>query len=183
MTGNNIHSRAGMLPTFAKFMRRFITLTLLIPSALIAQSVNSPRIGGRIRVTTGADSLQIGNLKSLDVEAVTLFHKGARNSSVLPRSPSAIPMSSVSRLEMSRGRSGSGERILAGTLLGFLGGGAIAALIGSSSTQNCSCDDPGGGILLAVPGALIGGLIGGMIGWSRSPERWESIDIPGRASQ
>jgi hypothetical protein len=165
---------------YARYLAVGLLLAMMNPICLVAQSGSVATIGDRMRVTTTAAELtRIGNLKSLDAESVVLSHKRERQGGTMfDRPPSTIPISSVLKLEVSRGRTGIGQRVFLGALLGLAGGGVLAGVLGSKATQDCGCDDPGGGVLLAVPGALVGAIFGGLIGASRSPTQWESIPIP-----
>lgn len=172
-----------MRRSFIQYVSLAIMISVASPLALSAQSIQPLEKGDRLRVTsTNPASMSLGILASLDNETVVLLHKPLRqDGTLLQQPPSRIPMSSVVKLEVNRGRQGVAGRTVAGTLLGILAGGVGVGMIGHRATLDCSCDDPGIGVLLAFPGGLLGGIVGGAVGYSTSRVRWESIPVPGAA--
>jgi outer membrane lipoprotein SlyB len=98
----------------------------------------------------------------------------------------ALPVASVTRVQVSRGKAPWAKR--AGAVLGVVAGGAIGAAIGDAAVQD-KCEDepctlgealnsigsPSGGEFGFLVGALLGGVLGSSIGDALTPERWESV--------
>ena len=145
------------------------SVLLLRPLPLHAQRADTLHPGDRIRVTvvTPTPRLYVGTYQARTDSALQLQSGG---------SPLTIAMTTVSRLEQSRGRKLS----VAGGVLGFLVGGAGGAALGCLANR----DDYGvfcGGqsdTKVAV-GAVLGGAAGAALGailFRR--ERWGPVEAP-----
>jgi hypothetical protein len=90
--------------------------------------------------------------------------------------PSAIPLTSVSRLEVSRGRKsnvlkGMGIGMLIGAGVGVIGGAAVDCYDLADFDQSF-CTGVG-----AAGGALFGLLVGAIAGAASSGDRWEEVPL------
>ena len=105
--------------------------------------------------------------------------------------PWTLPLGSVSRLDVSRGRASRGRGAMRGILYGVGPGILLGALLGYGSYQEPSC--PSGSLCIdfgpevaafggAVLGAGAGALFGGILGALSPGERWERIPLPARIS-
>ncbi len=96
----------------------------------------------------------------------------------------ALPLDSVTRLDLSRGRKTNTGM---GAVIGFFVGGLVGAGIGYASYEECvpqgwfSCIGDFGPETLAVAGALIGGLgglvAGALIGLEIQTDRWQEVPL------
>ena len=136
--------------------------------------------GTKVRVST--TSSYVGVVAALSADTLYLAPARYGDPSV------AVPIESITRLEVSRGR-GPGAWIGGG--IGLLAGAIIGGSIATSATEN-PCDDRGctlgealgslneqaaaglGGI---VVGGALGLLAGALIGRGLSPERWEPLSV------
>ena len=124
--------------------------------------------GDRIRVSTS--KVVVGTFDSL--EADTLFLENQIT----------LPLSSVTKLEVSRGKKRSAGRAVGFGFLGVLGGALVGAAIGEMSRDCADFDteecDYGEVVVGAGAGALLGGLGGAVIGGSTgSREIWEEVPL------
>ena len=96
--------------------------------------------------------------------------------------PVAIPLASVTRLEVSQGQK---SRMGPGAGIGLLGGGLLGYLI-SSGTLGRGCTEGGGFLeptreqcigLSTVGGAVVGTLLGLVIGAVMTTYRWEEVPL------
>jgi hypothetical protein len=145
----------------------------VLPPALGAQPWSRAGIdvGKRVRVTTpgvpGRDRYA-GRVVAVGPDSLTLQRDGAP-------APTAIPFTSITKVEVSRGRRPNGWR---GAALGLVGGAAAGAVVGLITYKKqrgecyflapCTPDyrpaegiDPGGGAILGATGGLIVGTIAG----------------------
>ncbi len=161
-------------------MRLFIlSLLFLLPGNLLAQQ-DSQQILPGVRVRLWAPELRIQKLvgKIVSVDADTL-----RLNIMDQTAPLAIPISSVTKFEVSRGKS-SGARVLSGVGgagLGFLGGAIVGGGIGGIWSENKYPNSHEGNGLGIFMGGIIGGglgtLIGAVIGVQHPPERWQQAPL------
>jgi hypothetical protein len=146
----------------------FLFLTLLMPLSSAAAQEPVPA-GARVRVTTLPPDgrIQIGTFQGLSGGAMQLRASG---------SLFTVPLSTVSRLELSTGRKASVPGGVVGGLLGAAAGGALGCLAnrddygvfcgGQSDTKVAV-----GAILGAGAGAWIGAVL-------LRRERWRDVDLP-----
>lgn len=135
----------------------------------VAQSADPVGIstGTRVRVSLDKGPLVIGSVVRITRESLEL----ADSRSAVQR----LNTSSVTSLEVSRGRPVHGERLAKGALKGFviLGGAATAVILAS---------DPGwafvGPLVFGPPGALIGGMRAN----ATRPEVWEAVPVSALSS-
>lgn len=122
----------------------------------------------RLRVT--ADSpltkMQAGTYRALTDTALVLFRGG---------STMAVPLASITRLEVSRGRK---PNVAAG-IVGFLLGGAAGGLLACTANRDdygvfCAGQDDSKLIVGAVLGAAVGAAVGALV-FRR--ERWRTIRL------
>jgi hypothetical protein len=93
----------------------------------------------------------------------------------------SIPLGSVSRLQLSKGRGGAGTRGalyggLAGAFVGGLAGLAVCSSVEDSTNSPGACA-LGGALVVSIPGAAIGLMLGHSLG----REGWVDIPIEGVA--
>lgn len=143
--------------------------------------------GARVRVTAPSISLEreIGTLGA--VQGDTLFLEAGR----FGESPTAVPLSAVTRLEVSEGRKGNaGLGMRVGALAGFLAGVAVAA----SQIEKRTCDleqegldclgpdfddlgsDLAAGLGMTMLGTVGGGALGAIVGSAFRTERWARLN-------
>ncbi|MFN2400224.1 MAG: hypothetical protein ABR543_16540 [Gemmatimonadaceae bacterium] len=155
-----------------------------------AQEVLPVGLGSRVRVSLAAadgasrmsypshkpsdTNVRIGTIASISAD--TLVIREGKDGAL-----HTIPIDSVARLEMSRGRGMNGRNMVAGALLGFAVGAAIGvatASKGSSCDENSICFEedfaPMGGALV---GGLGGALVGTLIGAAMAGERWQTVKL------
>lgn len=93
----------------------------------------------------------------------------------------AVPITGLSRLEISAGRHGRGGTTAGGAIVGFLVGGVIGGAIGYYGTGGGGDEySDGMGALIGAPaGAVLGGLMGGVLGWQQGGRRkWQRVRLP-----
>jgi hypothetical protein len=149
-------------------------LVLTAQAALFAQQEPPVAPGDRVRVTAptvGRDPL-VGTLDELRADTCVLWIEGGAE-------PLALPLGSVTSLEVSRGRK---SNTLAGAGIGLLIGGVGGTTLGLVVGLQCEGDCPSPPGLL--PAAIFGGigagfglLIGTAIGAASGTERWEVVDL------
>ena len=90
-------------------------------------------------------------------------------------SPHGIPLSAISRLEVSRGQGARGTTALLGGAIGLFGG----ILLGAVATTAVVSGDMDDGVAVVGAGALLGGFVGGisgaLAGAVMGRERWETV--------
>jgi hypothetical protein len=154
-----------------------LTVSLLVPlAALSAQEQPPVEAGSRIRVTAptvGADEL-VG--MCVEVDATRLRVQAEEQAS-----PLTISLTDVTRLEVSQGRK---SNALAGLGIGFLGGAAIGAVLGSAAGREeggpetlCTGDKTECAVFGAAVGGVAFGAIGAGIGALAKTERWEEVPL------
>ncbi len=122
--------------------------------------------GARVRVTAPlmAPEPLVGTVLKLDAD--TIFLTGV----ALRRGKVAVPVASVKRLEVSRGRS---SLALQFAVIGFIAG----AWIGANAVENqsfYSIDEP----LATLAGvAVVGGVAGAVVGSAIGSEQWEVVPL------
>lgn len=139
-------------------------------------------IGTRIRVSSSVPgflgSPRVANVLSQRGDTLSFRPEGTLDSI-------ALPLGSITRLEVSAGRSSHRRQ---GMGLGLLGGALIGAVAGAATYTPCS--GPGFGSCIFSPesrgeqakwggvvGALIGTSVGGFIGAASQTENWKRIAV------
>jgi hypothetical protein len=148
-------------------------LAFLVAVASGTVSAEEVASGARIRLT-GRGTAFTGSLVGMDAEAVTLRTREGK----VVRMRSA----DLKRLEVSRRPSRRGRNALIGTTAGAVAGFVLGATTNSGGctpspvnpcwfgTEPWFSDDESG-MMVAVPGALLGALVGSLTGG----EKWETI--------
>jgi hypothetical protein len=145
-----------------------IAAVLLLVLPVAQPQAGSPLTpGARVRVTVreagGGARTHVGPLRTFDGATLTLSTADAAN-------PVSLARSSISRIEVSRGRHGNAGR---GALIGAVLGLAVVALSESACEGECEPRDNYG---LLVAGATVGGaVVGAGVGTLMKSERWESL--------
>lgn len=161
-------------------MRRLLALLvigmLVVPPVLDAQAVHP---GSRVRIRHPGAGPRTGTLVALAADTLVVRWTDAADSA-------RIPVSQVSRLDVSRG---SQRRIMSRMGGGLAIGAAAGAVIGLALgvAEDCEaelfCITPAGGalvggVLFGATGAVVGALTG-----IRPSERWERVPLePGRVA-
>lgn len=132
-----------------------------LPSVLPGQDV---QLGGRIRVTAPALGLNktVGRFQGLLADSLRLDSM-------------VVPLRSISRLEVSRGRSSSWSR---GLVMGLAGGALAGVALGASACEEGFVFSAGSCVAAAgVGGALAGGLVGAVVGAFIKHEKWAPLQL------
>lgn len=164
-------------------MRRFSLLLLSlvsVPSTAAHAQVQDPEIppGARVRVSAPAlgQGAVIGGYGGLDADSLSLMP--ARTGSLV-----RIPLSQISRLELSDGRNRAGGAAV-GALLGFgvsVAGGFLCLAVCPTPSGGGANLAPVGGLFLGIfVGVPVGGVLGGTV---FAPERWRPIPVPAEADR
>ena len=127
--------------------------------------------GARVRVSAPYLPAQLyGQIRADDVQAGVLTILTADGDARV-----SLPLASVSRVEVSRGRSRQKTAGIAAGI-GLLAGG----IIGASLEDDASI----GSGLPAAALAGAGGVIGGLVGFAYAPERWRTVheELPAKAN-
>ena len=137
---------------------------LLAPGARVRVSVPTFNPTTRLR----GQARWVGTLVTLSADTLVLKPKDQS-------APLAIPLASVTRLDVSRGRvSCTGRGILTGSLASLALG---LGLLASASPEDIGDAPPAAGLIFlavfTVPGAVIGGIVGSKVGG----ERWEPVPL------
>ena len=150
-----------------------VLLPLVAAGAQVLPGEPPVPLGSRVRVTVSAPDVPryVGTLAALSGDTLAL-----RPEARLTRAPVAIPLASVRRLELSRGRgpcSGPGRRttcLVVGGIAGIAAGAAVGYAVGGSSLPSRLSVG-----LLSVPIGFLGGLaVGGSVGG----DRWAEVPLP-----
>ena len=134
-----------------------------------AQEPPPVKVGDRVRVTApglGVPSRD-GTLRLLDADSLVMRPNGGRSRLV-------IPLASVTRFEVHRGRK---SRAPIGALVGALALGAYGFAIGDDSGLDCAEGPCIGRGPVAATGAVAGLLLGAVIGALIKTDRWEEVPL------
>ncbi|HET8625072.1 MAG TPA: hypothetical protein VFM14_16030 [Gemmatimonadales bacterium] len=157
-----------MTPVHERLVTGTFLAALLLCGPIVSAGAQDTRLapGARVRVTTagGAIPMRTGSLQSLTDTTLVLS------------SGSSIPLASITRLELSRGRK---PNIAAG-VVGFLLGGAAGGVLACTANRDdygvfCGGQDD----TKLIVGAALGGAAGAVLGallFRR--ERWTAVDPP-----
>ncbi|NIN73076.1 MAG: hypothetical protein GTO46_14345 [Gemmatimonadetes bacterium] len=151
-------------------------LTLAAPTTLIAQQEPPVQAGDRVRVTapTIDPDMLVGTLVSLRADTCVLKVDDLWL-------PLALPRTSVTKLEVQRGRK---SKAGLGAGVGFVTGAVIGGLLGSYWGQE-SCGwmeipcikKPAATVLGALGFGLAGAGIGALVGSRIRVDRWEEVPL------
>jgi hypothetical protein len=136
-------------------------------------------VGVRVRVTAATGQKVVGSIRgtliALDDDLMTVAIDDGRGSA-----PLQLPIRTVSKVEVSRGRK---DNALVGAIVGLAGGAALGSSYPSVVSADCTVGHPncGGslqpGLTLAVAG--IGAVLGAFVGHLIRTERWTRVDVRG----
>jgi hypothetical protein len=155
-----------------------LTLVALLAAAAVASATAAPSgwpaTGEKVRVTTLAGaSREQGLVVQTDAEALTVSLGSGKP-------PLRIPLASIDRLEVARGRRRAvGEGALVGGLAGAaLGGLAVAALAEALCEYDSDCSGSAEGYLVGIGvfGAAGAG-VGALTGLAIKKDRWERLPV------
>lgn len=163
-----------------KCVRVLAVVCCIVAPRSAAQTAPPVEEGSRVRLSlTGPGEKQLtGTVASVGGESLSLLRGNGRDTTV-------VPLRSISRLELSRGRRSAGGGALVGGAIGA-GLGAVGTLVwvasscfksGTSTGGNCPTGGTAAGIILG------GGAAGALVGVLIRPERWVRVGWTGlRAS-
>jgi hypothetical protein len=140
------------------------------------------QIGARVRVSSSAPGFsgppRVANVLAQHGDTLSFRPEGTQDSI-------ALPLSLITRIEVSTSRSSHRRQ---GMGLGLLGGALIGAVVGAATYTPCS--GPGFGSCIFSPGsrgeqakwggfvgALVGTSVGGFIGSDWQSENWERVAV------
>jgi uncharacterized protein YcfJ len=164
-------------------MRRYLGTALLVtctaflaPSGLTAQArADSAQTwlaaGSVVRLTVGwPNSVSLtGTVLGADADTVrvrplTSFRR------------EAIPLHSISQVELQTARPGQRGLVAAGALLGAVIGGTIAYQVSAPSVCG-ECRRPRGSLGAALTAGALSALVGGLIGARLAPRQWTAVAL------
>lgn len=153
------------VPTISSMVAA-LAVTSWACSGYIADTSVTP--GDTVRVTAPASYNGVGTVAALENDALVVEDE-------VRADPVAVPLSSVQRLEVLRGKK---SRIVAGALIG---GGAGLAL-GVAAAASCEghdtlCAGNNEYLIFALPAALLGLSLGALIGWIIQVDRWVEVPV------
>ncbi len=145
-------------------------LALLVPVSLLAQEEAVVEPGAKVRVMAPSFSSQwlVGTLVEMRADSWVLEVEG--RDSLL-----ALPLSSVSSLEVSRGQK---TRALKGAVIGLVsgaGGGVLIGLLSDDGPGTYPAKDRA--LIAGVVFSVVGGLTGLGIGYGIKVDRWETVPL------
>jgi hypothetical protein len=158
----------------AAIFRLALGITLLthvaVPTECTAQELSNVVLGDRVRIW----SSELGSRS--DTARVTML---TSDSLGLDLWEEPVPLISLDRLDVSRGRRSRGQGAARGAVLGMLVGGGLGFLLGSamslSSADECADDCGLARVLGAALGAATGPVVGVIVGAARPGEIWERV--------
>lgn len=160
--------------TIVRISFRMLVASVLLaalPRVAAAQGNGLPSPGERIRVADapGSGHRVVGSVVRSDADTIGIATEAG--------SVVAIPGSSLSQYEVSRGlRSAFGRGLGLGALVGVIGGSVVGlAAAEDDGFCNTGCAVVGGGILFGAAGAVVGGIVGA----GSHYEKWERVDRAG----
>lgn len=154
----------------------FISLTVLAmlsrASADLAAQDSLVSVGERVRVSTESGETYVGLVSLATSGVIEVLDEGTASS---------VPLSTVTRLEVSRGQKSNGRK---GAVIGSLSGALSGAVIGFSLGDDpplfseafffSAGEKAGIGFLLGAGG---GAIIGALIGKAIHAEQWEEVPL------
>jgi len=141
-----------------------------IPNAAAVAQAAALHTGQRVRVTSAVEATPVrtGVIEALDPDTLHLRHTGKAGDTVA----TAIPMASIARVEVSRGRH---SRWLTGLAIGMGAGAAGGAILGASSEDDLLFSSGDKAVIGAVGFGMLGGAVGVVAGALTKSERWETV--------
>ena len=88
---------------------------------------------------------------------------------------SAIPLATITQLDISRGRSNTAT--IVGAVLGAISGAAIGIAVSPPERGYLNMSDVNGPVVGGFVGFFVGGLVGGLVGKSIRGHRWEEVPL------
>jgi hypothetical protein len=148
-------------------------LAALIPTSE-ARAQESIPVGARVRVTAPdiAEKPIDGTVSSLDTASITLAVPGEALSS-----EQTIPLTSVSRLEIYRGRSHSPLKGMGTGLLVGAGAGLAIGIGAATEDSDFVCEGAGCIAIGTLGGAFWGVVIGGLFGAAIGHDEWDEVMV------
>ena len=153
----------------------FLSILFLLMLAYSLESVAQEPVqivpGERVRVLAPGISPDrvVGTVVSLDADTLMLKDGGQI-------APSKIPLTSVTRLDVSRGhKSGAGKGALIGAIVGAAGGTVLGIVFYNHPGDEGKQSSP----LIVVPAlaSLVGAGLGAIIGLPFKTERWKKVPL------
>jgi len=135
----------------------------------------------RVKAPALRSDRYVGRIDSLDASAMVLDTTGARRRLGMDTGPvlvdefryARIPLSSITTIEVSTGRTSRGSTIR-GAVIGAVAGALLVGL-GQLPEINPGIKD----FLKAAPvGLAIGAVVGGTVGFALGGERWAPASVP-----
>lgn len=177
---------AGCMPVLIGTREPFDSTGIVVPPVVGAPSPESAvwlTAGQRVRVTAPSAGIihQTATLVGMSGDSIVLGALGAKRGdapALSDRSRRAVPLGSVTSLEISRGTgSNRGGGAIVGALVGAVGGGVLGGSGGCDleiglRMQHFSCT-----VLGAVGGAVVGAGVGALVGGALHSERWEQVPL------
>ena len=138
--------------------------TLGASTEAAAQDTPPIAVGERVRVSTESGATHEG--------LVSMATSGVIEVRDEEGSQSSVPLSTVTRLEVSRGQQSKG-------VIGFwVGAGAgVLGTLAYCSGGNCALFDDDFTAAAALLFGTGGGLVGALVGWSIKTDRWEGVPL------
>jgi hypothetical protein len=148
-----------------------IVIASIVSTSLTAQEIpGEPVAGQRVRIRVETGDRVVGKLAEVRGDTLLIQEDGVW---FAPRT--RVPMSSVHRIEVSRGRYISGRNLTVGILAG-VAFGFFTLLIVEDQMQNVcifgDCSDPSGDVANAV---LLGAGAGLVLGLTKRADRWAEV--------
>ena len=145
----------------------FALLAAALPVPVAAISAQEPpqvEPGARVRVTAADNAIRnrVGTLRELNADSIVL------------EDGLMLPLASVTRLELSRGRTANQTP---GIVVGFLAGATIGAVWGASAAREIDESATAVTLLAAGIGSALGAVIGGIVGLGIRTDRWEEVPL------
>ena len=141
------------------------------PKIRVLASRGYMKAGTRVRVSIdGSLTRSIGTVAALEDHTLLMVLESGDQT--------AIPLASIERLEVSRGRASTQERFQKGAFIGFLSGALYPVIILAPQVRRARDV-----VHVFIIGAIWGvpcGAIGALIGAASPGERWEQAPLPVR---
>lgn len=149
-------------------IRLIFLLVFILTATLSGREDLRLEPGCRIRFSTreSSDDWIIANLVATDTDTLTFSSETGKN-------PSRVPVSSISKIEVSLG---SKPRTFRGAAIGFGVGAAVGALLVRGNSEN-DLSDRDAALLGAGTFSIAGAVIGAVLGARESEEQWQSVDL------
>ena len=159
-----------------------VLMIATIPAPSFAQTLESLTAGAKVRVrTVSPDRWRVGYIRSVDSSGITATTTSPGENKTTADEATyswTLPLASVSRVEVSRGRGARAGRTIGGAVLGGLSVGVMLGAIGYMATRCTSCDSDGiGGLVGLMYGVPIGFVLGGITSFAGQRERWEPVSV------